>query len=118
MGKLTITGKELRAIGYPEGPVISMAMNIVHRKFKHGIREEVMKVLKEILEKPEAFEDDAIWASIAGQLMPQRYPNIHHSEWAWIGQTFNYELDNNGTVEELYSQVNNLLLMDSRARSF
>jgi tRNA-splicing ligase RtcB len=71
MGKLTITGKELRAIGYPEGPVISMAMNIVHRKFKHGIREEVMKVLKEILEKPEAFEDDAIWASIAGQLMPQ-----------------------------------------------
>jgi tRNA-splicing ligase RtcB len=70
MGKLTITGKELRAIGYPEGPVISMAMNIVHRKFKHGIREEVMKVLKEILEKPEAFEEDAIWASIAGQLMP------------------------------------------------
>ncbi|TAH03588.1 MAG: RtcB family protein, partial [Sphingobacteriales bacterium] len=70
MGKLTITGKELRAIGYPEGPVISMAMNIVHRKFKHGIREEVMKVLKEILEKPEAFEDDAIWASIAGKLVP------------------------------------------------
>jgi len=46
----------------------------------------------------------------AGQLMPQRYPNIHHSEWAWIGQTFNYELDNNGTVQDLYKQVNNLLL--------
>ena len=48
----------------------------------------------------------------AGQLMPQRYPRIHHSEWAWIGQTFNYELDNNGTVENLYQQLNNLLLTD------
>ena len=54
----------------------------------------------------------------AGQLMPQRYPNIHHSEWAWIGQTFNYEIDNNGTVEQLYNQVNNLLLTDSHARLF
>ena len=27
--KLKITGKELRAIGYPEGPVISVAMNVI-----------------------------------------------------------------------------------------
>jgi len=52
----------------------------------------------------------------AGQLMPQMYPTVHHSEWAWIGQTFNYELDNNGTVEQLYDQVNNLLLADSLAK--
>jgi hypothetical protein len=54
----------------------------------------------------------------AGQLMPQMYPDIHRSEWAWIGQTFNYELDNNGTVEQLYEQVNNLLLADSHAKLF
>jgi hypothetical protein len=52
----------------------------------------------------------------AGQLMPQRYPNVHHSEWAWIGQTFDYEINNNSTVEELYMQVNNLLLADFRAK--
>ena len=71
MGKLTITGKELRAIGYPEGPVISMAMNIVYRKCKHGVREDVLAILKQILEKPEMFKDDEIWASIAWQLMPE-----------------------------------------------
>lgn len=52
----------------------------------------------------------------AHQLMPQRYPNVHHSEWAWIGQRFNAELDNNGTVEQLYEQVNNLLPKDFLAR--
>ena len=52
----------------------------------------------------------------AGQLMPQQYPTVHHSEWAWIGQTFNYELENNGTVEELYTKVNDLLLAGFRAR--
>ncbi len=71
MGKLTITGKELRAIGYPEGPVISMAMNIVYRKCKHGVREDVLAILKQILEKPEMFKNDEIWASIAWQLMPE-----------------------------------------------
>jgi hypothetical protein len=52
----------------------------------------------------------------AGQLMPQRHPRVHHSEWAWIGQTFNYEVENNGTVEELYTKINNLLPMDFRAK--
>lgn len=46
----------------------------------------------------------------AGQLMPQRYPRVHHSEWAWIGQTFNYEIENNGTLDELYAKINSLLL--------
>jgi hypothetical protein len=45
----------------------------------------------------------------AHQLMPQKYPNVHQSEWAWIGQTFNYTVDNNGTVEELYAQLKNLV---------
>jgi hypothetical protein len=52
----------------------------------------------------------------AGQLMPQLYPDVHHSEWAWIGQTFNCEIENNGTIDELYNKVNNLLLADSHAR--
>jgi hypothetical protein len=52
----------------------------------------------------------------AGQLMPQQYPNVHHSEWAWIGQTFNCEIENNSTIQELYTKVNNLLSADFHAR--
>lgn len=31
MAKLKITGKELRAIGFPEGPVISVAMHVMQK---------------------------------------------------------------------------------------
>ena len=61
-------------------------------------------------------EDEQWLLEDAHQLMPQRYPTVHQSEWAWIGQTFNYELDNNGTVEQLYLQVNSLLLGYSDAK--
>jgi tRNA-splicing ligase RtcB len=31
MNKLKITGKELRAIGFPEGPVICIAINVIKK---------------------------------------------------------------------------------------
>lgn len=61
-------------------------------------------------------EDEQWLLEDAHQLMPQRYPQVHKSEWAWIGQTFNYVIDNNNTVEQLYEQVNNLLLAETRAK--
>lgn len=35
--------------------------------------------------------------------------NIHASEWAWLGTTFDTVVDNNGSIEELYNQAKNLL---------
>jgi tRNA-splicing ligase RtcB (3'-phosphate/5'-hydroxy nucleic acid ligase) len=34
MGKLKIEAKELRAIGYPESPVIPVAMNVMEKPSK------------------------------------------------------------------------------------
>lgn len=71
MSKLTITGKELRAIGYPEGPVISIAMNLMQKKYKHQNKEDVMELLKKILAAPVEYENDAVLGLIAEQLMPK-----------------------------------------------
>lgn len=35
--------------------------------------------------------------------------NIHASEWAWIGKDIDQEIDNNGTIDDLYSQIRNLV---------
>ena len=43
MTKLKLTGKELRAIGYPEGPVISIAMNIMEKNFKRISKQDALK---------------------------------------------------------------------------
>src|SRR6185436_6057755 len=71
MSKLKLSGKELRAIGYPEGPVISIAMSVMEKNFKHHTKEEALEILKRVLEKPEAFKDDPVLAVIGDQLIPK-----------------------------------------------
>jgi len=46
MSKLKLSGKELRAIGYPEGPVISIAINVMEKNFKHHSKEEALAMLE------------------------------------------------------------------------
>jgi tRNA-splicing ligase RtcB len=71
MSKLKLTGKELRAIGYPEGPVISIAMNLMQKHYKHEAKEDVMELLKKILVSPVEYTNDAVLALIAEQLLPK-----------------------------------------------
>jgi tRNA-splicing ligase RtcB len=72
MSKLTLSGKELRAIGYPEGPVISIAMQVMQKVYKRHTKEEVMELLKKILASPVEYENDALHGLIALQLLPKK----------------------------------------------
>jgi tRNA-splicing ligase RtcB (3'-phosphate/5'-hydroxy nucleic acid ligase) len=69
MSKLKITGKQLRAIGFPEGPVISIAIHTMCTKFKHNSGEDALKTLEDILVRPEAYLADPVLAKIAEQLI-------------------------------------------------
>jgi tRNA-splicing ligase RtcB (3'-phosphate/5'-hydroxy nucleic acid ligase) len=72
MSKLKISGKELRAIGYPEGPVISIAMNVMEKNYKYEKKEQVMELLQKILSAPVEYENDAVLGLIAQQLIPKK----------------------------------------------
>ena len=72
MSKLKISGKELRAIGYPEGPMVSIAMRIMEKNFKHYSKEDAMEILKNVLAAPVEYENDAVLGLIAQQLIPKR----------------------------------------------
>ncbi|HET9429729.1 MAG TPA: RtcB family protein [Chitinophagaceae bacterium] len=71
MSKLKLSGKELRAIGYPQGPVISIAMNLVQKHYKHHTKKEALALLMKILAAPLEYEKDALLAPIAQQLIPK-----------------------------------------------
>lgn len=43
--------------------------------------------------------------SLAKEAMLKTYPDAHFSEWAWVGQKYDHVLNNNDTVEHLYSQI-------------
>jgi tRNA-splicing ligase RtcB len=69
MTKLKLSGKQLRAIGYPEAPVISIAMKVMEKNYKHHSEEDALQILKSIFENPEEYLDDAVLGKIAEQLV-------------------------------------------------
>ncbi|HSU49141.1 MAG TPA: RtcB family protein [Segetibacter sp.] len=69
MAKLKLSGKDLRSIGYPESPVISLAMDIMEKNFKRNSKEYALGLLKAILAKPHAYVEDEILGKIARALI-------------------------------------------------
>lgn len=68
--KLELSGKQLRAIGYPEDPVISIAMNLMQKYYKYESVENALSILEKILKSPEDHKDDPELGFIAKQLLP------------------------------------------------
>jgi hypothetical protein len=64
------------------------------------------------------------WYSIAtqanrGDLAAQRWldqQGIHSSEYSWAGTQFDYIVENNGSIDSLYRQLNDLLVTDSEPK--
>lgn len=60
-------------------------------------------------EEPEWYETARLHNQGSGFDMYKTYPDVHYSEWAWIGQQFDYQISNNGTVLMLEADVKHLL---------
>jgi tRNA-splicing ligase RtcB (3'-phosphate/5'-hydroxy nucleic acid ligase) len=73
MSKLKLTGKQIRAIGYEEGPVVSVAMHTMSVHFKHSTEEEALQILKDILAAPENYLADEVLGKIAEKLIEEVY---------------------------------------------
>ena len=71
MGKLKLSGKQLRSIGLPEGPVISIAMHVMEKNFKHHSQDEALEILKAVVANPAEYVEHAVLAPVAQQLMPK-----------------------------------------------
>jgi tRNA-splicing ligase RtcB (3'-phosphate/5'-hydroxy nucleic acid ligase) len=71
MSKLKLTGKQLRSLGFPEGPVISIAMNIMEKNYKHHTEAHTLDILKNVLSSPADYVNNEILGTIANQLIPK-----------------------------------------------
>ncbi len=69
MSKLKLTGKQIRAIGFPEGPVVSVAMHVMCSNFKHHSEEDALTILKDVLAAPENYLADEHLNKIAEKLI-------------------------------------------------
>jgi len=55
---------------------------------------------------------DPEWHHVASQsneCMKLAYPEVHYSEWAWVGKQIDGTIENNGTLQDLEDNINNIL---------
>jgi len=89
MSKLKIRGKHLIKMGYPEGYVIGLAVNMAKKHCKRQSLEEVLAQLKEVLEQPEAFLDHPHFAVVADELIEKE--EIERKQEDLAEQPLNYK---------------------------
>lgn len=71
MAKLKIRGKELIKIGYPQGRAIGMAINIAIKHYKRHKHDDVIALLKDVLQNQDQYADDPILGRIVTELRPK-----------------------------------------------
>ncbi len=47
--------------------------------------------------------------SIAKEIMTKTYTDAHFSEWAWAGAKFDFEINNVGSIDNLYTDIDNII---------
>jgi tRNA-splicing ligase RtcB (3'-phosphate/5'-hydroxy nucleic acid ligase) len=70
MSKLNLSGKMLRNLGFPQGPVIRTVIDIFLAHHKKLSNEEAADILKSILSKPGRYLEHPVYKEIAYQLIP------------------------------------------------
>lgn len=73
MAKLKIKPKQLTELGFPQNPAISMTMSVLEKTYKHSTFEEVVPILRGLLETPEKFWDNDVWGKIAERIKERPY---------------------------------------------
>lgn len=108
MSKLRITGKHLRNIDYPQGPVISVAINIMEKFYKHHSLEEALAILRNILAEPSMFVEDKVLGNIAKMLLPKPMQNSMLDDIALLNNgvhfnVFGAEFIEEGALHQMHS---------------
>jgi tRNA-splicing ligase RtcB len=67
-----LRGKDLIAAGFPEGPVISVAMSVMANHYRKTPLPEQLEILKRILGSPADYADDPILGPVAHKLIPRK----------------------------------------------
>ena len=105
MAKLRVKGKDLRGIGFPEGPVISVAMNIMEKAYRRSTLQEALDILRPVVASPADFLHDPVLGKIAEGLMPKPVKNADMIPLNTTGIDYNVfgaEFIEEGAVSQMY----------------
>ncbi len=69
MNKQKIRGEDLKALGYPQGKAIGMAIKLIDQKFRSGRRDDILAAFAKVVNTPEDFLEDTLFGKIAQKLI-------------------------------------------------
>ncbi len=68
MGKEKLRGKDLREIGFPEGKVISITLDLMIKHYKRQSKEEQLDLLSDLIEHRTKYQDDPVLGRVVREL--------------------------------------------------
>jgi tRNA-splicing ligase RtcB len=101
MAKLKLRGKDLRNIGYPESPVISVAITVMEQHYKHHREEDALALLRQVLQNPEAYRHDEHLGRIAEKLIVEEPSEIPLSESPLPYSIYGREFIEDGAIRQM-----------------
>ncbi|MGE7773635.1 RtcB family protein [Chitinophaga sp. NPDC101104] len=101
MSKLKLRGKDLRAIGYPESPVISVAIGVMEKHYKHHSQDAALALLSQVLQDPAAFAADEHLGKIAEKLIVEEPTEIPLLEEALPYRIFGEEFIDDSALRQM-----------------
>lgn len=106
MNKLNITGTDLKALGFPEGKAIGIAIRIIEQRYKRNSREEVMEIMKNFIAAPESFADDEILSEIFVSMNEKLKSEDYEPEISLVENAEEFSVFGNEHIEEgAFSQM-------------
>jgi tRNA-splicing ligase RtcB len=64
-----INGKDLLAVGYQQGKILGLALEVLEKHYQNTEHETVLSLMKDVLQKPEAFLDHEILEDLATKMI-------------------------------------------------
>lgn len=69
MAKLKLKGKNVRALGYPQGKAVGVAVDVALKNYRRNTLEEVLEILASVLADPKRFLDHKVLGRVARELV-------------------------------------------------
>ncbi|HEY6160947.1 MAG TPA: RtcB family protein [Bacteroidia bacterium] len=98
MAKLKLRGKDLRKLGYPENRVIGIAIEVMHKHYKHSSLEEALEMLSKVLAAPAEYLEDPVLVKIADALVEK--PGELNAEIPLLEEKREYNIFGRENIEE------------------
>jgi len=99
MNRINISGEDLLKIGYPEGKVIGIVINIVLQNYNELSKENIMDILTKVIQHPENFMEDPILSEIPKSLKEMTLSHIT-SEIQLKENAVHYDVYGNDHIEQ------------------